>query len=81
MIPKNHPKLKFPLNLEDRVQYIKNEVEKILSTTVKFNEKIKDKTIHLSFKLPAKPNRDELNKLDAIDLESKDKLKFDIIIS
>jgi len=41
MIPKNHPTLKFPLNLEDRVEYIKNEVNKILSTNVKFIEKIK----------------------------------------
>lgn len=80
MVPKNHPKLKFPLNLEDRVEYIKNEVEKILSTTIKFSEKIKDKTIHLSFKLPSKPKRDELNKLDSLDLESKDKLKWDIVI-
>jgi superfamily II DNA or RNA helicase len=81
MVPKNHPKLKFPLNLEDRVEYIKTEVEKILSTTVKFTEKTKDKTIELSFKLNSKPNRDELNKLDALDLESKDKLKWEITIN
>ncbi len=81
MVPKNHPKYKFPLNLEDRVDYIKSEVEKILSTTVKFSEKIKDKNIHLTFKLPNKPNRDELNKLDALDLESKDKLKWEITIN
>lgn len=82
MIPKNHPTLKFPLNLEDRVEYIKNEVNKILSTNIKFNEKIKDKEkkIELSFKLNNKPNRNELNKLEALELESKDKLKWYIII-
>jgi superfamily II DNA or RNA helicase len=80
MVPKNHPKLPFPLNLEDRVEYIKNEVDKILSSTVKFTEKVKDKKIELSFKLTSKPIRDELNKLDALDLESKDKLKWQIVI-
>ncbi len=80
MVPKNHPKLKFPLNLEDRVQYLKNEVTKLLSTSIKFNEKIKDKKIELSFKLNSKPNRDELNKLDSMEFESKDKLKWEIII-
>ena len=80
MIPKNHPTLKFPLNLEDRVDYIKNEVNKILTTNVKFTEKIKDKKIELSFKVNTKPNRNDLNKLEALDLESKDKLKWDILI-
>ncbi len=81
MVPKNHPRLKFPLNLEDRLDYIKSEVGKILTSNVKFNEKIKDKTIELSFKLSTKPNRDELNKLDALELESKDKLKWEIVLS
>ncbi len=80
MVPKNHPKLKFPLNLEDRVDYIKKEVNKILSSNIKFNEKIKDKTIELSFKISTKPQKDELNKLEALDLESKDKLKWEIVI-
>ncbi len=80
MIPKNHPKLKFPLNLEDRAEFIKNEVNKLLSTNIKFTEKSKDKQIELSFKVSSKPNRDELNKLEALDFESKDKLKFSVII-
>ena len=82
MVPKNHPTLKFPLNLEDRVEYIKNEVNKLLSTNIKFTEKIKDKEkkIELSFKVDIKPNRNELNKLESLDLESKDKLKWTITI-
>ena len=82
MVPKNHPTLKFPLNLEDRVEYIKNEVNKLLSTNIKFTEKIKDKEkkIELSFKIDSKPNRNELNKLESIDFESKDKLKWTITI-
>ncbi len=82
MVPKNHPTLKFPLNLEDRIEYIKNEVNKLLSKDIKFSEKIKDKEkkIELSFKLESKPNRNELNKLEALELESKDKLKWTIIV-
>mgnify|MGYP000619053226 CR=1 FL=1 len=35
MIPKNHPKYKFPFNLEDRTEYIKNKVSNILNKKVK----------------------------------------------
>ncbi len=82
MVPKNHPTLKFPLNLEDRIEYIKKEVNKLLSSNIKFNEKVsnKNKQIELSFKLSTKPNKNELNKLEALDLESSDKLKWSIII-
>ena len=82
MVPKNHPTLKFPLNLEDRIEYIKNEVNKLLSSNIKFNEKVnnKNKDIELSFKLSTKPNKNELNKLEALDLESNDKLKWSIVI-
>ena len=38
------------------------------------------KKIELSFKLNTKPNRNELNKLEALELESKDKLKWEIVI-
>ena len=29
MVPENHPVFSFPLNLEDRVDYIKEQLEKI----------------------------------------------------
>ena len=84
MIPKNHPTLKFPLNLEDRIDYIKNSVEKILNETkIKFTEKIKDKekSINLSFKLDKKPTKDEIIKLENLDFNSdNNKLKWDIIV-
>ena len=83
IVPKNHPKLKFPLNLEDRVQYLKNQVNKILSKNIKFNEKTnsKNKTIELSFKLESKLNKDDTEQLIHLDFEqSKDKLSWNIII-
>ena len=51
VIPANHPKYKFPINLEDRVEYLKEKVFDILQTKVKFNKKSnKDKTEYtLSF--------------------------------
>jgi superfamily II DNA or RNA helicase len=80
MIPKNHPTLKFPLNLEDRIDYIKDQVNKILSFKIKFSEKVKDKTINLSFKLDKKPSKDEILKLKNLNLLSDDHLKWNIII-
>ena len=80
MIPSNHPTLQFPLNLEDRVEYIKNQVSLFLSENVSWNEKIKDKTIELSFKLNSKPNKENIINLEKINLESKDKLKWSIVI-
>jgi hypothetical protein len=35
MIPKNHPIYPFPYNLEDRVEYIKNEIHKIIEDDIK----------------------------------------------
>lgn len=82
MIPNNHPKLKFPLNLEDRVEYIKNNVNKILSLNIKFNDKInsKNKSIEINFKLDSKPTKEDITKLENLFLESKDKLKWNIIV-
>jgi len=80
MIPKNHPTLKFPLNLEDRVNYLKNQVDKILLSKIKFTEKNKDKTITLTFKLDKKPTKHEINQLENIDFTSKDNLVWTIII-
>ena len=48
VIPANHPKYKFPINLEDRVEYLKEKVFDILQTKVKFNKKSnKDKTEYI----------------------------------
>ena len=68
MIPNNHPKYLFPLNLEDRVEYIKNKVSNILNKKIIFKEEVdnKKKTITLSFKLENKPTSDDINKLENI---------------
>ena len=45
IIPSNHPKYKFPLNLEDRVEYVKNKVTQIIKgINIKFVVKNKDNT-------------------------------------
>jgi hypothetical protein len=82
MVPSNHPTLKFPLNLEDRIEYIKLNTNKILSKNINFNEKTdtKTKSIELSFKLGSKPNNDDITKLEILGLETKDKLKWNILI-
>jgi DNA polymerase III delta prime subunit len=82
MVPSNHPTLKFPLNLEDRLEYVKNNVNKILSKNISFTEKIdsKSKSINLSFKLSSKPNNDDVLKLEKMGLESTDKTKWSVVI-
>jgi hypothetical protein len=81
MIPKNHPSLQFPLNLEDRVQYLKDQVNKILIKNITFSEKSKDKNIILSFKLNNKLNKEEFDKLENIGFTSNDKIKWFININ
>lgn len=83
MVPSNHPTLKFPLNLEDRIEYIKTTTNKILSKNISFKEKIdtKTKSIELSFKLGNKPNNDDIIKLEKLGLETKDKLKWNVWIN
>ena len=68
MVPTNHPKYLFPLNLEDRVEYIKNKVSNILNQKITFKESVdnKKKNITLSFKLTNKPNADDIHKLENI---------------
>lgn len=82
MVPSNHPTLKFPLNLEDRLEHIKAMTNKILSKNITFNEKndVKTKSIKLSFKLGSKPNNDDIGKLEKLGLETKDKIKWNILI-
>jgi DNA polymerase III delta prime subunit len=68
MIPSNHPKYLFPLNLEDRVEYIKTKVSGILNKKISFKESVdsKKKLITLSFKLDSKPTSDDIYKLENI---------------
>ena len=82
MVPSNHPTLKFPLNLEDRIEYIKSQTNKILSKNISYKEKTdsKAKSIELSFKLQSKPNNEDIEKLEKLGLETKDKLKWIILI-
>ncbi len=82
MIPSNHPTFKFPLNLEDRIEYIKTQTNKILSKNITFKEKtdIKTKSIELNFKLSFKPNDDDVAKLEKLGLNSKDKFKWYVIV-
>ena len=49
MIPVNHPKYKFPYNLEDRVDYIIDRIKSQIKYKININvkpEKIKDGTIY-----------------------------------
>jgi hypothetical protein len=82
MIPYDHPKYKFPLNLEDRLEYLKNNSEVILSQKIKFKENIskKDKNILLEFKLSKKPNKDEIIKLIEIGFNSKNDINWSCLI-
>lgn len=45
MIPANHPKYKFPLNLEDRVEYVKNKL--LNETKLKLNINVKEDKIKI----------------------------------
>jgi hypothetical protein len=83
MIPSNHPTLKFPLNLEDRVEYLKDKVNTILSKNIKMKEKTnnKNKEIELSFELESKPIKEEIEKLEKLEFTSKDKIKWSLLIN
>ena len=76
MIPSNHPKYLFPLNLEDRLEYIKTKVLNILNKKIIFNESVDDKkkSINLSFKVDIKPSSDDINKLENIYNKKTNKL-------
>lgn len=82
MVPSNHPTFKFPLNLEDRVEYLKTSTNKILSKNITFSEKINssNKSIELNFKLTTKPNSDDDFKLKKLGFQTNDKLKYSIFI-
>lgn len=76
MIPSNHPKYLFPLNLEDRLEYIKNKVSNILNKKITFKETVdnKKKLINLSFKVETKPTSDDIYKLENIYNKQTNKL-------
>ena len=80
MIPNNHPKYLFPLNIEDRVEYIKNKVSGILNTKMTFKETVdnKKKSITLSFKLNTKPSTDDIYKLENIYNKESNKLAAEL---
>jgi hypothetical protein len=39
MIPGNHPEYKFPLNIEDRIDYIKDEIKKKIPVKLSITKK------------------------------------------
>ena len=80
MIPSNHPKYLFPLNIEDRVEYIKNKVSNILNQKIFFKELVnsKKKSIALSFKLSTKPSVDDIYKLENIYNKESNKLAAEL---
>ena len=80
VIPANHPKYKFPINLEDRVEYLKEKVFDILQTKVKFNKKSnKNKTEYiLSFENNVNNEDKEILLKDG--WNEKKKNNFEIII-
>jgi superfamily II DNA or RNA helicase len=64
IVPLNHPLYPFPLNLEDRVEYVKNEVNKLLDEKMKFKVINKDnKEYIISFKQDIPTNSDLITKL------------------
>ena len=80
MIPSNHPKYLFPLNMEDRIEYIKNKVSNILNKKINFKESTdnKKKSITLSFKLTTKPSTDDIYKLENIYNKQQNKLATEL---
>jgi hypothetical protein len=82
MIPKNHPEYKFPLNLEDRTEYLKDNINKLLSKNIKFNVKESKDVILLSFSLGAQEiSANDIKKIKSYGWESKDNSKWTIEIS
>lgn len=74
IIPSNHPQYKFPLNIEDRTQFIKKNINKIVGNT-KFEEKDDKTKIILSFKLNKTPNQQDIQQIKDLGfLSTNDKL-------
>jgi hypothetical protein len=82
MIPKNHPEYKFPLNLEDRTEYLKDNINKLLSKNIKFNVKESKDVILLSFSLGTQEiSANDIKKIKSYGWESKNNSKWTIEIS
>jgi len=79
IIPYNHPNYKFPLNLEDRTQYIKNKVLKIFGN-ITFDENVQSKQIELSFKLNKVPTEDEIALLKNMEFTTSNNKLWKIMI-
>jgi superfamily II DNA or RNA helicase len=56
IIPSNHPTIKFPLNLQDRVEYLKENINKLFSDTTKFKIQENPKSYVLEFSKEKIPN-------------------------
>ena len=80
MIPKNHPKYKFPLNLEDRIDYVKEKANNILTKTLKFSESSGKDGVSITFKIDKKLSKDENKKIKDEGWTSKDDIKWTILI-
>jgi len=50
IVPKNHPSLPFPLNIEDRKDFLIKTINHLTGLSIKFTEKLQNKNILLSFK-------------------------------
>ena len=82
MIPKNHSIYKFPLNIEDRIEYLKKNIENIINSPIKFNSSINNNknNINLSFTIDKKLSKDEINKIKNEGWSTKDNNKWTILI-
>ena len=62
IIPSNHPTIKFPLNLQDRVEFLKENINKLFTETIKFKTQENAKSYTLEFSKEKIPNI-SLNKI------------------
>ena len=82
MIPKNHPDYKFPLNIEDRVEYLKNNINQILSKNINFDTKENKNITTLTFSAGSVSlSTSDVKKIKSYGWESTDNKKWSIIIS
>jgi len=79
MIPSNHPKYTFPLNIEDRSIMVRHKVNNLFGN-IKFNVKDEKKNITVSFKLNENPNSQEILQLKNIGFNTKNNTEWTQII-
>ena len=80
MIPNNHKTLKFPLNLEDRNVYLQNKINQLFASNIKFIVKENKNSINLSFTNDNKISKNDIKKLIDEGWETKDNIKWYILI-